>query len=149
MNTAPLDQHQTIITHYTYLGLLPFFAGAVGPWLAPDLRYVFIDFVLLYAAIILAFLAGTLWCVALLGAVQPQRRQIHAAIVFSLWPLISHLLAYGNQIGAMLMGFLLLLFWEKCFINSLYPQWYQQLRHRVSFIVAACLMLLFFNLLSR
>ncbi len=144
-----------------YLGLLPFFIGAFGPWVFIDYEPFFIKAFLLYSFIIFSFLAGALWAIALFvipqnTMIQEQEsglaqehgsRYIHSAIIFSLWPLACYFLAPLYATGLMLLGFLLLLFWEKKVINILYPLWYKALRHKITFIVIACHMLTLLNII--
>lgn len=142
-----LNDHQETITRYMYLGLLPFFICAFGPWVLINYEPQFIAFFFFYSVIILAFLSGTLWAVALFSQTEYRRRQINAAIAFSLWPLLCFALPQLYGIGLMLIGFLLLLFWEKCFVNAAYPSWYQALRHKITFMVVACHMLTLWNII--
>jgi len=143
-----INENQITITNYMYLGLLPFFACALGPWIFPDTEAKLTQIFLFYSSIIFVFLAGSLWAIALFSEIKHPTRHIHLAIVFSLWPLASFFLIPILASGLMLLGFLSLLFWEKCFINSIYPSWYQKLRHQITFIVVACHMLVIFNLLK-
>ncbi|MFT7223376.1 MAG: hypothetical protein ACI82Z_000910 [Cellvibrionaceae bacterium] len=142
-----IERHQDVVTNYIYLGLLPFFGSALGPWIFPSWESWFTDVFFFYSTLILAFLAGSLWAVALFTKAVRQSRHIHMAIVLSLWPLLAYLLPKLIGLSLMIAGFLLLLFWEKCFINSFYPAWYQKLRHNISFIVIACHMLTIWNLI--
>lgn len=148
-----LNDHQDIITNYMYLGLIPFFIGAFGPWVLIDHEPFFINAFLLYSSIIFSFLAGALWAIALFVIPQGSLgqeynpRYIHSAILFSLWPLIGYFLAPLYATSLMLLGFLLLLLWEKRVINILYPLWYQTLRHKITFIVIACHMLTLLNII--
>lgn len=148
MQTILIDQHQTTITNYMYLGLLPFFMGALGPWIFADQELWLSNIFLFYSSIILVFLSGTLWGIALFSNIANPLRHIHCAIVFSLIPFAVHFFSPMLNSVALLISFLLFLFWEKCFINSIYPQWYQKLRHQITFIVAGCHMLVIFNLLK-
>lgn len=149
MHSRPsLDQHQNTITNYMYLGLLPFFAGTLGPWVFPDWESWFIDIFFFYSALILVFLSGCLWAVALFSELLQGSRHIHMAIILSLWPLVAYFLPDIAALSLMMVGFLWLLFWEKCFVNKLYPSWYQKLRHSISFIVVACHMLSIWNLIK-
>jgi len=148
MNKEKITLNQNNITNYMYLGLLPFFACALGPWVFADYEIRLTQQFLFYSSIIFVFLAGIIWGIALFSHIDYSTRHIHLAIVFSLWPLISFFLTPILATGFMLLGFLLLLFWEKCFINDLYPSWYQKLRHQITFIVVACHMLVIFNLLK-
>ena len=143
------DNIQEAITNYIYLGLLPFFACALGPWVFIDAEPFLLKLFFFYSTLILVFLAGALWAIALLSNIENKVRHIHIAIVISLWPLVAYgidlLAGYAYTLGFMLIGFLLLLFWEKCFINVIYPLWYQTLRHKITFIVVACHMLAIWN----
>ena len=145
---AYLNQHQDTITSAMYLGLLPFFAGALSPWVFVDYEDIAIQLFFIYSAIILSFLSGIIWATVLLKEGEHKQRHLYAAVIFSLFPLAAALLPALFKIGLMLLGFLLLLFWEKCFINQLYAGWYQQLRHKISFIVAACHMLTLWNIIQ-
>jgi hypothetical protein len=151
MKTSLLTTHQATIINYMYLGLLPFFAGALGPWIFADAELWLSQIFLHYSTIIYAFLAGTVWASALFGHDENNRqfinRHLHAAIVFSLIPFFSYFLPLGYHTAVLLVGFAALLFWEKIFLNTLYPSWYQQLRHRITFIVMACHMLVLWNLI--
>ena len=146
-----LKPHQGTITNYMYLGLLPFFIGALGPWLLGDDAIVFGQWFTLYSTIIYAFLAGAIWAIALFTHSEDNQifisRHIHSAIIFSLLPLFSAFLPDIFHTGVLLVGFLALLFWEKLFLSDLYPKWYQHLRHRITFIAIACHMLVIWNLL--
>ena len=142
-----LNKHQDTIINYMYLGLLPFFAGALVPWIFVDYQTVAIDLFFIYSTIILAFLAGIIWACVLLNDEPHNKRHLHMAILFSLFPLVAVLLPALFKIGLMLLGFLSLLFWEKCFLNHLYAQWYQQMRHKITFIVVACHMLTLWNII--
>ncbi len=147
MNKDLPNQHQDIITNYMYLGLLPFLACALGPWVFADHEALLVTVFLFYSSLILVFLSGALWAIALFVQDNTESRYIHVAIAFSLWPLAAYFLPPIYATGFMLAGFLLLLFWEKCFIIEFYSHWYQTLRHKITFIVVACHMLLIFNLI--
>ena len=139
--------NQELITNYMYLGLLPFFACAFGPWVLVDYETQLVDLFKIYSNIVLVFLAGALWSISLFKNIEHRQRHSHAAIIFSLWPLFSVTLPDILVLGFMALGFLLILLWEKCFINPIYPLWYQTLRHKITFIVVACHMLAMWNVL--
>jgi hypothetical protein len=151
-----LDHHQDIITNYMYLGLLPFFIGAFGPWLFIAAEPFLIRLFLFYSSLIFVFLAGSLWAIAIFvnfdssGVTNINHshnlRSIHCAIICSLWPLGCYFLSPLYAVPIMLIGFLLLLLWEKKHINLYYPEWYQALRHKITFIVIACHMLVILNI---
>jgi len=144
---TPIDDNQNTITNYMYLGILPFFICALGPWVFADFEARLTTVFLFYSSIILVFLSGIIWSIALFSGISHPSRHIHVAITFSLWPFAAFFLTPMLATGLLLAGFLLLLFWEKCFINTIYPSWYQKLRHQITFIVVACHMLVIFNLL--
>jgi hypothetical protein len=148
-----LDNHQDIVTNYMYLGLLPFFIGAFGPWVFIANEPFFIRLFLFYSSIIFVFLAGSLWALALvvkskddITKSNSSPRTVHCAIIFSLWPLGCYFLPPIYAVTVMLTGFLLLLGWEKLFANQHYSPWYKALRHKVTFIVIACHMLSILNI---
>ena len=141
------DQQQHTVTQYMYLGLLPFLAGAIGPWIAPQYEPWLIDSFLFYSGLILVFLAGALWALALFTDLPTRPPVIHGAIGFSLWPLVSYFFSPFYAALWLIAGFLGLLFWEKCYVNSLYPAWYHKLRHKITFIVVACHMLTVWNVI--
>lgn len=146
-----LSPHQETITHYMHLGLLPFFIGAFGPWIFASYEEALTALFLHYSTIIYSFLAGTLWAIALFAHRDDNReyiaRHIHIAIACSLLPLAAYVLPPLYHASIAMIGFLALLFWEKLFLKGLYPAWYQALRHRISFIVVACHMLVVWNTL--
>lgn len=146
-----LEPYRDIIANMVYVGLLPFFMGSLGPWILASYEAEFSTFFLFYSTIVYSFLAGSIWAVALFAHDRAQapfiRRHLYAAIILSLIPLIGYFLATGYHVMVMLLAFLLLLFWEKLFLHTVYPHWYQQLRHRITFIVVACHMLVIWNLM--
>lgn len=151
MNATLLSPHKETITNYMYLGLLPFFIGALGPWIFADNETVLSEAFLLYSTVIYAFLSGAIWATALFGHSEATRifigRHIHAAIVCSLVPFLSYALPLIYHAAVMLVAYLALLFWEKLFLQDIYPSWYQALRHRITFIAVACHMLVIWNLM--
>ncbi len=142
-----LNNNEDLITNYMYLGLLPFFICSLGPWVFIEYELILSKLFFFYSTMILTFLSGILWALALFSKIEHRQRHINTAIIFSLWPLVSYFLPITYGVGLMLIGFLLLLFWEKCFINILYPNWYHKLRHKITFIVVACHMLTIWNLI--
>ncbi|MFT7387056.1 MAG: hypothetical protein ACI8VC_000293 [Candidatus Endobugula sp.] len=152
MTKALLSAHQETITTYMYLGLLPFFAGAFGPWIFADNETVLTDIFLHYSTIIYSFLAGSIWAIALFAHNSSNTefipRHIHAAILFSLLPFVGYFLPNFHHTSLAMVSFFILLFWEKLFLQDLYPNWYQALRHRITFIAVACHMLVLWNLMK-
>jgi len=124
-------------------GLLPFMAGAAAAWLAPVAwQAMAIPAFLYYSAVILSFLGGVQWGVAM--SLEPAgsdgfRARLLLSMAPSLiaWPaLLLHPL-----IGAWVLvaGFLLVRLHE-CGRGSreLLPGWYQSLRTLLTVVVVAC-----------
>ncbi len=138
-------KHKVINTGY--LGLLPFFAGALGPWVFIEQESQFVEFFTIYSFIILSFMAGCAWAYGVFaGASHPQfainlgLSIIGVALVASLTPTLA-------SIGLLAFGFFLLWFGEKLWLAQDYPDWYQQLRHKLTWIVIACHMLTVWNII--
>lgn len=152
MKHSLLTPHQDTISNYMYLGLLPFFVGAFGPWIFVEKEMWLSNAFVLYSTVIYAFLSGSIWATALFGHDENNKilikRHIHLAIIFSLIPFLSHFLPVLYNTGVLFLSYLLLLFWEKLFLTNIYPNWYQQLRHRITFIAVACHMLVIWNLIK-
>lgn len=142
-----LSEYQELITNYMYLGVLPFFIGAFGPWIFADHESVLTHYFIIYSTIIFAFLSGAIWAIALFSPINFPRRHMHVAIVLSLIPFFSFFTPAVVNVSLLFSAYFILLFWEKLFINALYPSWYQAMRHRISFIVIACHMLVIWNLI--
>ena len=147
MTPSLMNDHQDTITRYMFLGLLPFFIGAFGPWIFASNESWLSDLFLTYSNIILAFLAGIIWSVGLLNPQTHTQRHLHSAIGFSLIPLLAYFCSPIYSVALLAIGFLILLFWENLFLKDIYPKWYAMLRHKITFIVLACHMLVMWNLI--
>ncbi|MBB4658283.1 DUF3429 domain-containing protein [Parvularcula dongshanensis] len=55
-----------------YAGLLPFAAGALAPWVFPAFANAFLGWLLAYGAVILSFMGGARWALAM---TSPEARQ--------------------------------------------------------------------------
>lgn len=124
-------------------GLLPFVATAAAGWLAPVAwQGVAIQAFLYYAAVILSFLGGIQWGVAM--SLEPAggpgfRARILLSMAPSLiaWPAL--LLHPVTAAWVLLVGFLLVRLHE-CGRASreLLPAWFQSLRHLLTAVVLLC-----------
>ena len=126
------------------LGLIPFLAGALAPWLLPAARLPDAGLALIgYGAVILSFLGGVHW-----GLAAPAGRplQIGLSVVPSLvgWLalLVANLHAAGPALWLLAAAFAILLagdlFAARC---GLTPAWYPRLRVPLTLIVVACLII--------
>ncbi|QJQ98197.1 DUF3429 domain-containing protein [Halomonas sp. PGE1] len=124
-------------------GLLPFLALAGSAWLAPlAWQLVAIPAFLYYSAVILSFLGGVQWGVAM--SLEPDdsagfRRRLALSMAPSLiaWPAL--LLHPATGAWVLIAGFLVVRLHE-CGRTSreLLPTWYQSLRTLLTVVVVAC-----------
>ena len=124
-------------------GLIPFVATAAATWLAPIAwQVVAIRAFLAYAAVILSFLGGVQWGVAMCRerpGEAPFRGRMLLSMVPSLlaWPaLLLHPLTGAWVLVA---GFLLIRCHERSRDGrAQLPDWYQSLRTLLTLVVLAC-----------
>lgn len=133
--SSQLDTRKNLVRNYMLAGLVPFFVLGFGLWVMEGDPVRLGELFFLYSTMILVFLSGVLWAFALS---YHQERQLHAAIVFSLWPLPAHFLPDFMGIFLMAVGFLLLLLWERKVLKSMLPLWYSSLRVHISWLVVIC-----------
>lgn len=133
-------KHQQILG---LLGALPFICFAFGLPIPFGLSAV--ESFIKYSAIILAFMAGTLWHRTELG--QHVATDIFsniiavAAFIFLLLPMLPQLV-----LAALSLLFLILLVWEWLFFRSVYSIWYWRLRVQLSIVVIFLHLFLFARL---
>ncbi len=124
------------------LGLVPFLAGALAPWLLPAEGLPEADLALVgYGAVILSFLGGVHW-----GLAAPAGRalQLGLSVVPSLvgWLalLVASLHAVGPGLWLLAAAFAALLPGDLLAAGrGLAPGWYPRLRVPLTVIVVACL----------
>ncbi|MCK2184821.1 DUF3429 domain-containing protein [Halomonas getboli] len=119
-------------------GLLPFLLALTAAWLAPSAwRFVAIYAFLGYGAVILSFLGGVHWGLALAGA-DPGGRRLIVGVLPSLvaWPAL--LLGPAAGAATLLAGFVALRLYEAGPGAEGLPASYQRLRTRLTLAVAVC-----------
>ncbi len=124
------------------LGLIPFLAGALAPWLLPAERLAEAELALIgYGAVILSFLGGVHW-----GLAAPAGRplQLGLSVVPSLvgWLalLVASLQAFGPALWLLAGAFVALLPGDLLAADrGLAPDWYPRLRVPLTVIVVASL----------
>lgn len=150
MHSKPtIVMHTTPAVHaYGVLGVAPFLVGAVGPWVMPEYTTFLTTAFQVYAAVIIAFLAGSIWATSLLSQVAGLQTHLVLAmfVVIVAWVCMALSdLATVPIHGACL---LLLCWWEKqTNLRDVLSVDYLQLRSRLTWSVVACHMLVVFNLL--
>ncbi len=137
---------QLLAQRLGYLGLVPFIAAAAGPWVLYDHTPWILQAFHYYSAIILAFMAGTVWGVRLdYGRADPGT--LIVSIVIALGAVGSLLLPMRGALILLAAGYLFLLQWERRRVfPSLAVDWYPMLRQRLTWTVVACHMMAFWNL---
>ncbi len=124
-------------------GLIPFLALAGASWLAPlAWQFIAIPAFLYYSAVILSFLGGVQWGVAM--SLEPDdsdgfraRMALSMAPSLIAWPAL--LLHPVTGAWVLVAGFLLIRL-QECGKASreLLPDWYQSLRTLLTVVVMAC-----------
>jgi hypothetical protein len=117
-------------------GLLPFIACVAGLWVREDM--LFLQAMLLYGAVILSFLGGIQWGLALGSS---------AAAGQLLWSVVPSLVAWGALFTGPLAGPLILAAgfvaawaWEQRAPQARrVPAWYRSLRHQLTIVVVLCM----------
>lgn len=124
-------------------GLIPFLAGAVCIYVAPVLwQALAIKAFIFYSAVILSFLGGIHWGVAM-SQDAPDTRAFSIRLVLSMvpsllaWP--SLLLNYDAAALVLMVGFLLVRLYERQASSAQrLPRWYQNLRSLLTVVVVLC-----------
>ncbi|SHE56020.1 Protein of unknown function [Modicisalibacter ilicicola DSM 19980] len=124
-------------------GLVPFLAGAIIVFVAPVLwQALAIKAFIFYSAVILSFLGGIHWGVAMGQEVSDTRGfkdRLLLSMVPSLlaWPAL--LLDYDDAALVLMIGFLLVRLYERQrSVAASLPAWYQRLRSLLTAIVVLC-----------
>lgn len=125
-------------------GLLPFLAGALFAWLAPEaaLLEVPAGYLLVgYAAVILAFVGGAHWGLASAGRpAAPPGWLLGGSVVASLVGWAAMLLAPPPGLALLVIAFLaVLLLDRRAAQERLAPAWWWRLRLRLTLAVIALL----------
>ena len=135
------------VTNAGFAGLLPFFMTALGPWIFIEYEPLLIALFVVYSTIILAFMAGSLWAVSVFTeAPRPLFYRYTSLGVIGLI-IIGALIGGLTQLLLMALGYCTLWLAEKLYLAGFYPDWYNTLRHKLTWIVIGCHMLCIFNLI--
>jgi hypothetical protein len=135
----------------TYLGAVPFVLAAIislSPYmslptfLGGDIAYAGFKAKALmhsYAVVIISFLAGIQWGVCLHDHKQSKLILISNVLAIMAW---LSLMAFASKLALsiLLLGFIFALIADrKAYMNQLIPDWFWQLRKKISFIVCLAL----------
>ena len=137
MDSVKLSPHTAGLLGYA--GLIPFVLAALAihvPWPGAALSTTIF---LSYGAVILAFLGGIQWGLALTPGVERANERVVVGVLPALiaWPLLV-LPAPATAIIVLAAGFAALWLWERrrCAITG--PAWYPALRTRLTLAVLLC-----------
>lgn len=132
---------------YGVLGVIPFFVGAVGPWITPQYTAFLTEAFQIYAAVIISFLAGSIWTVALLTRITGQQLHLAIAMVVVILAWASLFLAGFSTVPIHAVCLLFLCWWEKrTNLSDTLDAEYLCLRGRLTWPVVACHMIVELNL---
>ena len=135
---------QDQVKFFSYLGLLPFILVPVVAWISPETAYnnKLIEFFYSWSALMLAFMTGTFWILAL-------RNNQKISMVVGLFALLFVVMAsfYSFEIinPILFLISLLILYelgylFEKKLIKDM--EWYKNLRFHLTFSIRICHLLM-------
>ena len=126
------DKASPVVLAAGYAGLFPFVAAALVSWFGPKLPFGLdaVDLLKTYSAIILSFLGGIRWGVALspmAGAMRSRHILFSTLPPLTAW--IATLLPAGIGLPLLLIGFSAQLYWDiQAHEMGLIPHWFRNLR---------------------
>ena len=126
-----------------FAGLIPFAAGAVGVWAAPEYAYAIFNAQTIYAAIILSFLGGVQWGFAAAGlgpGAGPSWERLGWSVLPALFGWAAFFIDEGPRVVALILGFLAAFVIDRRWTAmGRCPTWYARLRRDLTAIVVICL----------
>ncbi|MEM7401969.1 MAG: DUF3429 domain-containing protein [Pseudomonadota bacterium] len=129
-----------------YLGLLPFILSSAFIWL-PEFQNIAVKSLSVYAAMILTFIGGVHWGIALKSPQLTDSKKNNSIKNQFIFSTIPSLLAWATivflqpfALFILAIGFALFWQFEKSLYQQYLPNWYLQLRNRLTLIV--CLFIL-------
>ncbi len=131
-----------------YLGLLPFFAGAVGPWVFPDARVWLTNALIWYSLAIFSFLCGSIWGLVLQRDLPGRRIHLVVAKCFLIIGWLAILFPPVYALGILIGCHVALCQWERfTHLKHGYGPDYLLLRQQLTWPAVACHTLAIFNLI--
>ena len=148
MNVMPLELEQKTINTIkllSYGGLIPFIATLSGLFLFEGtLRELCLNGYIAYAAVILSFVGAVHWGFILRAKPDNAILLLSLSVLPNLTAWVSLLLTQSLSLLVLLLAFPLLFFYEKVTVlNSLLPDWYMQMRLRLTIIVTLTVFITF------
>ena len=118
------DRHQMAAAWMGYLGLLPFLAGAAGPWLGMEWMA---EWLLAYGAVILSFVGAIHWGLAMARR-NPPPEWFYASVMPALAGWVALLLPRLIALPLLAVGFIGWRVWEHRSVSPGLPRWFRRLR---------------------
>lgn len=126
-----------------FAGLIPFVAGAVAVWFAPEFAYAAFNAQTIYAAIILSFLGGVQWGFAAAGigpGAGPSWERLGWSVLPALFGWASLFIDEGPRVVALMLAFLAAFMIDRRWTQmGRGPIWYARLRRDLTAVVVLCL----------
>ena len=124
-----------------YLGWTPLPALLLLAWISPERTGQLFRVALLYSAVILSFLGGIQWGLAMVSRNPRIRlRRLVVSMVPSLWAVAALLLPIMATLTVLVPGFALFLAYESLERgDQVYPGWYLPLRIRLTVLLIVAL----------
>ena len=132
-----------------YLGLLPFFVGAAGPWVFHDARVWLTQALLWYSLAIFSFTCGGIWGLVLQRDVPGRQAHLIMAKCFLIVAWIALFLPVTYGLGVLIICYVALYQWERhTHLKHIFGPDYLHLRQQLTWPAVACHMLALFNVIS-
>jgi hypothetical protein len=120
-----------------YLGLIPFIVSSALIWI-PLYHHTALESLSIYAAVILTFVGGVHWGIAVLRTQQTSSLRVSSQFIFSVVPsLIAWItIVFINPYALIILAISFVLFWliEKLHYQQPLPAWYSQLRNHLTLV---------------
>jgi hypothetical protein len=135
-----MHDQETVAKVLGYAGLIPFVVFSIGAWLPlPFVGYP-VDYLVAYAAVILAFMGAIHWGAAMAGPKGMRARYLVASVIPALVAWITLLLPQSTALLVLLAGFVSLYAFDRATSRMQdLPGWYVPMRLRLTTVVALCL----------
>lgn len=124
-----------------YGGLIPFAAGALVCWVGGDIGATGAQVLRAYSAVILAFLGGVPWGLALASETNALGERLTVGVVPALVAWIALLLPVATALGVLVGAFAALYAWDARRNLRGTPTWFGRLRRHLTAGVVGCLLL--------
>lgn len=127
-----------------YLGLIPFLAGgALALTGEPATRDVALRAVIAYGAVIVSFLGGIHWGLALRAGANRAARLLFVSVIPSLAGWLAVLLTPGTGLQVLIATFVFVWFYERATLwQSDFPAWFVRLRTHLTAVALIVLLAL-------